>query len=63
MEKKLKIGIIVQAREDSTRFPKKVLYPVLQKPLILKILSRLKYSKLKDLIIVAIPNNKKNSKI
>ena len=63
MEKKLKIGIIVQAREDSTRFPKKVLHPVLKKPLILKILSRLKYSKLKDLIIVAIPNNKKNSNL
>ena len=30
---KLKIAIIVQAREESVRFPKKVLYPILGKPL------------------------------
>ena len=54
MANKLKIAIIVQAREDSVRFPKKVLYPILRKPLILKILDRLKKSKLKDIVIVAI---------
>ena len=58
--KKLKIAIIVQAREDSVRFPKKVLFPISKKPLILKLLERLSYSKLKDLIIVAIPKNKRN---
>ena len=63
MANKLKIAIIVQAREDSVRFPKKVLYPILRKPLILKILDRLKKSKLKDIVIVAIPNNKKNSNL
>ena len=60
MGKKLKIAIIVQAREDSVRFPKKVLFPILKKPLILKLLERLSYSKLKDLVIVAIPKNKRN---
>ena len=60
MDKKLKIAIIVQAREDSVRFPKKVLFPILKKPLILKLLERLSYSKLKDLIIVATPKNKRN---
>jgi len=60
MDKKLKIAIIVQAREDSVRFPKKVLFPISKKPLILKLLERLSYSKLKDLIIVAIPKNKRN---
>jgi glutamate-1-semialdehyde aminotransferase/spore coat polysaccharide biosynthesis protein SpsF (cytidylyltransferase family) len=63
MANKLKIAIIVQAREDSVRFPKKVLYPILRKPLILKILDRLKKSKLKDIVIVAIPNNKKNTNL
>ena len=63
MVKKLKIGIIVQARENSTRFPKKVLYPIFRKPLIIKVLDRLKKSKLKDIIIVAIPKNKKNTKL
>ena len=57
---KLKIAIIVQAREESVRFPKKVLYPILGKPLIINILDRLKKSKLKNTIIVAIPKNKKN---
>ena len=60
MINKLKIAIIVQAREDSVRFPKKVLYPISRKPLIINILDRLKKSKLKNIIIVAIPNNKKN---
>ena len=63
MVKKLKIGIIVQARENSTRFPKKILHPILKKPLIIKILERLKESKFKDVIIVAIPKNKKNTKL
>ena len=63
MVKKLKTGIIVQARENSTRFPKKVLYPILNKPLIIKILDRLKKSKLKDILIVAIPNNKENTEL
>ena len=61
MVKKLKTGIIVQARESSTRFPKKVLYSIIKKPLIIKILERLKKSKLKDVIVVSIPKNKKNS--
>lgn len=61
MVKKLKTGIIVQARESSIRFPKKVLYSIIKKPLIIKILERLKKSKLKDIIVVSIPKNKKNS--
>ena len=60
MIEKLKIAIIVQAREESVRFPKKVLYSISGKPLIINILDRLKKSKLKNTIIVAIPKNKKN---
>lgn len=63
MVKKLNISIIVQARENSIRFPKKVLYPILKKPLILKLLERLNNSKLSDNVIVAIPNNKENAEI
>ena len=63
MGKELKTAIIVQAREDSVRFPKKVLFPILKKPLILKLLERLNYSKAKNIIIVAIPKNNNNSKL
>ena len=63
MVKKLKTTIILQAREDSIRFPGKVLYPVSGIPLILRILKRLKKSRLKDDIVVAIPNNKQNTKL
>ena len=63
MVKKLKTTIILQAREDSIRFPGKVLYPVSGIPLILRILKRLKKSRLKDDIVVAIPNNKHNTKL
>ena len=63
MVKKLKTAIILQAREDSIRFPGKVLYPISGKPLIIKILERLKKSKLKDKIITAIPKNKENTRL
>ena len=63
MVKKLKTAIILQAREDSMRFPGKVLYPISGKPLIIKILERLKKSKLKDKIITAIPKNKENTRL
>ena len=63
MVKKLKTAIILQAREDSIRFPGKVLYPISGKSLIVKILERLKKSKLKDEIITAIPKDKENEQL
>ena len=44
---------IVQARCSSSRLPKKVLYPILGKPMIIHELQRLKNSKLIDHIVLA----------
>ena len=63
MAKKLKIAIILQAREESVRFPNKVLSRVAGKPLILRLLGRLKDSKLKNQLIIEIPKNNKNDKL
>tara|TARA_B100000700_G_C15042302_1_gene855953 strand:- start:1085 stop:3133 length:2049 start_codon:yes stop_codon:yes gene_type:complete len=61
--KKHKTVVLVQARENSTRFPKKVLYKINGKSIIQIIVSRLSKSKNVDKIIVAIPNNKKNKNL
>jgi len=63
MVKKLKTAIILQARETSMRFPNKVYALIKGKPLILRLLSRLKNSKLKNQLVTAIPNNKSNDKL
>ena len=45
--------IIVQARTNSHRFPKKVLYKLGNKPIIIHVLERLKKSKFKNNLVVA----------
>ncbi len=45
--------IIIQARTNSQRFPKKVLYKLENKPIIIHVLDRLKKSKFKNNLIVA----------
>ncbi|MBU4274828.1 acylneuraminate cytidylyltransferase, partial [Patescibacteria group bacterium] len=55
-----KICAIVQARISSTRLPGKVLMPICGKPILQYIIERLKFSKLINQIILAIPNTKEN---
>ena len=45
--------IIIQARTNSQRFPKKVLYKLENKPIIVHVLDRLKKSKFKNNLIVS----------
>lgn len=54
------IAIIIQARIDSTRFPRKVLTKIGKKSLIEIIYKRLKKSKKVKKIIFCIPNDKQN---
>ena len=63
MVKKLKTAIILQARESSIRFPNKVFASIKGQPIILRLLNRLKNSKQKNQLIVAIPNKKSNNKL
>ena len=58
--KESKIVAIIQARENSTRFPGKVLSKINGKSIIQIIFERLSKSKKINEIIFAIPNNKKN---
>ncbi len=58
MEKNLKITAIIQARTDSSRFPKKVLKKINGKTIMQIMYQRLKKSKLIDQIVFAIPKNK-----
>lgn len=53
-------GIIIQARVGSKRLKGKMLMPLSKKPLILRIIERLKRVKLTNKIIVAIPDSKEN---
>jgi spore coat polysaccharide biosynthesis protein SpsF (cytidylyltransferase family) len=55
------IAAIVQARLGSSRFPNKVIKPILGQPMICHILNRLSNSKMLEKIIVAIPDSDKNS--
>tara|TARA_B100000965_G_scaffold21896_1_gene16481 strand:- start:10634 stop:11389 length:756 start_codon:yes stop_codon:yes gene_type:complete len=55
---KKKIGMIIQARMSSKRFPGKVMKKILNKPLIYRILERVKLCTKLDQIIVAIPQSK-----
>ena len=55
---KKKVGMIIQARMSSTRFPGKVMKKLLNKPMIFRILERVKFCKRIDKLIVAIPTSK-----
>lgn len=62
-KKKIKIfmyGIIVQARVGSKRLRNKMLMPLAGKPIIFRIIERLKRVKKSNRLIVAIPNTKEN---
>lgn len=56
-------AIIVQARMGSTRLKNKMLLPLAGKPIIYRIVERLKRVKKAKKIILAIPNKKENNKI
>ncbi len=49
----MKTAIVIPARIGSTRFPRKVLYPILGKPMILWVYEGAKQSKLAEKVIVA----------
>ena len=59
----MSIGVIVQARINSTRFPEKIMQIINGKSIIELLLKRLSFSKTVKKIIVAIPDNKKNKKL
>ena len=58
---KPKIGIIIQARIRSTRLPAKVMLDLAGRPLIYRIVERLKRCKLVDEIIVAVPEKEESN--
>lgn len=60
MKKQTKICVIIQARMGSERLPGKVLMPICGKPALQHIIERLRFSKLINQIILAIPNTKEN---
>lgn len=53
MKKNPNIAVIVQARTGSTRFPAKILKPILNKPILMLMLERVQYSHYGKNIIVA----------
>lgn len=56
-----KVGVIIQARVNSKRFPNKILYKISNKPIIFYLFNRLKLCTEKINLVVAIPKNKKNN--
>ena len=60
---KNKIGMIIQARISSRRFPGKVMKKILNKPMIYRIYERVKLCKKLDEVIVAIPSSKSDDKL
>lgn len=57
-----KVGIVIQARMGSTRLPGKVIKPILGKPMLEILISRLRRSKKTDIIIIA-TSQKKNDDV
>ena len=58
--KKNKVGIIVQARMGSQRFPGKVMNKIKNKPILFYILQQIKKSTLYDKVIIATSIKKEN---
>lgn len=63
MEKRKKIGVIVQARLSSVRLPNKVLLPLAGKPVLWHIFNRLSYCQKVDLIILATSTKKEDKQL
>jgi len=59
----IKIGIIVQARMGSTRYPEKVLTPIAGRPMIFYLLERMKMVKKADSLILATSTSKNDDKL
>jgi glutamate-1-semialdehyde 2,1-aminomutase len=59
----MKIVALVQARMGSTRLPGKVVKPIMGKPMIELLLTRLRCSKELDEIVVAAPEERQNDKL
>ena len=57
------IAAIIQARMASTRLPGKVLMDINGKPMLLRLVERLRYSKMIDKIIIATSTNKEDDAI
>jgi spore coat polysaccharide biosynthesis protein SpsF len=55
-----KVGIVVQARVGSTRLPSKVLKPIEGKPMLDRLIARLKMASNNYTLICAIPDNAEN---
>lgn len=58
-----KIGIIIQARQTSSRFPGKSLAPLLGKPIIEWVVERARKVSPEILVVVVIPDNAKNNEL
>src|SRR3989339_1659027 len=59
----MKVVAIVQARMGSTRFPGKVLQPILGRPMLELMLERIKRSKRLDAVVIATSTNKLDDRI
>ena len=55
--------ILVQARTNSKRFPRKVLHEIQGKPLILHVIEKLKKSNFKNEIVVSTSINKSDNEL
>lgn len=58
-----KVSLIIQARMGSKRLPRKTLLPLAGKPLIYRIVERVKHCKYIDNLILAIPDTEEDNKI
>ena len=56
----LKIVVIIEARMGSSRLPGKVLFPVIEKPVLQHIIERINRSKYVDEVVVATETYVKN---
>lgn len=59
----MKIVTIVQARVSSTRLPGKVLLPILDKPVLIRMIERINKSKLKGKLVIATSTNSDDDQI
>ena len=58
-----KVGLIIQCRLSSTRLPGKAMLDMFQRPMIYRILERVKRCKLVDVIVLALPDKEESKTI